>query len=81
MIIVVNNIKYLKENSKSFIDSGTLINRAIKKKIEEKIIEIKSLNLEQDAEITINGDVNSFSFDVSSKDSETIKLIREKLNF
>ena len=80
MITVVDNVKYLKENPKSLIDSGTLINRPIKKIIAEKIDKIKSMNLKHDAEITIIGDVNNFSFNVSSKDSETLKLIREKLN-
>ena len=72
MITVVDNVEYLKENPKSLID--------IKKIIAEKIDKIKSMNLEKDAEIIISGDVNSFSFNVSSKDSETLKLIREKLN-
>ncbi len=80
MITVVDNVEYLKENPKSLIDSGTLINKPIKKIIAEKIDKIKSMNLEKDAEIIISGDVNSFSFNVSSKDSETLKLIREKLN-
>ena len=80
MITVVDNVEYLKENPKSLIDSGTLINKPIKKIIAEKIDKIKSMNLEKDAEIVISGDVNSFSFNVSSKDSETLKLIREKLN-
>lgn len=80
MIIVVDNVEYLKENTKSLIDSGTLINRSIKKIIAEKIDIIKAMNLEQDAEITISGDVNNFIFNVSSKDNETLKLIREKLN-
>ena len=80
MITVVDNVEFLKENPKSLIDSGTLINKPIKKIIAEKIDKIKSMNLEKDAEIIISGDVNSFSFNVSSKDSETLKLIREKLN-
>ena len=80
MITVVDNVEYLKENPKSLIDSGTLINKPIKKIIAEKIDKIKSMNLEKDAEIIISADVNSFSFNVSSKDSETLNLIREKLN-
>ena len=80
MITVVDNVEYLKENPKSLIDSGTLINRPIKKIIAEKIDKIKSMNLEQEAKITISGDVNNFSFKVSSKDAETLKLIQEKLN-
>ena len=49
MITVVDNVEYLKENPKSLIDSGTLINKPIKKIIAEKIDKIKSMNLEKDA--------------------------------
>ena len=70
----------LEKESVSIIDEYFYILKNSKVNERFDINNDKSMNLEKDAEIIISGDVNSFSFNVSSKDSETLKLIREKLN-
>lgn len=80
MIIVMNNVKMLKEDKKVFIDGNAIINEQIKSIIDDKIKKIKRVNSTHNAKVTISGDVNNFSFNIESEDNETIKLIQKELN-
>lgn len=80
MITVIDNLKLLKEDKKNPIDVNKILNNTTKKIIKKKIDNIETFDLKHKVTITINGDVNSFSFNINSEDSETIKSIREQLN-
>ena len=80
MITVIDNLKLLIEDKKNPIDVNKILNNTTKKIIKKKIDSIETFDLKHKVTITINGDVNSFSFNINSEDSETIKSIREQLN-
>ena len=80
MITVIDNLQLLIEDKKNPIDVNKILNNTTKKIIKKKIDSIETFDLKHKVTITINGDVNSFSFNINSEDSETIKSIREQLN-
>ena len=80
MITIIDNLKLLKENKNNLIDTNKILNQTTKKIIQKKIDSIKKFDLKHKVTITINGDVNSFSFHINSEDAETIKSIRKQLN-
>jgi hypothetical protein len=80
MITIIDNLKLLVEDKKNPIDVNKILNNTTKKIIKKKIDSIKTFDLKHKVTITINGDINSFSFNINSDDSETIKSIREQLN-
>lgn len=80
MITIIDNLKLLVEDKKNPIDVNKILNNTTKKIIQEKIDSLKTFNLKYEVTITISGDVNSFSFNIDSEDSETIKSIRQQLN-
>ncbi len=80
MITIIDNLKWLVENKNNPIDGNKILNNTIRKIIKTKIDSIKTFELKHKVTITINGDVNSFSFNINSEDSETNKSIREQLN-
>lgn len=80
MITIIDNLKLLVEDKKNKIDVNKILNITTKKIIKKKIDSIKTFDLKYKVTITIIGDVNNFSFNINSEDSETIKSIREQLN-
>lgn len=62
------------------MDVNKILNNSTKKIIQKKIDSIKSFDLKHKVTITINGDINNFSLNINSDDSDTIKSIREQLN-
>ncbi|MBF4518668.1 hypothetical protein IRZ71_20120 [Flavobacterium sp. ANB] len=80
MITIVNNVKKLKENPKSFIDANAIINEQIQLIIKDLTQKIKRINSPHDAKVVISGDSKGFSLNIDSEDEETIKLIQNVLD-
>lgn len=80
MITIIDNLKLLKEDNKNLLNMNKIRNQTIKGIIKKKIDSLKDHDFKNNVTITINGNVENFSFEICSEDNETIRVITEKFS-